>query len=329
MNRFHASEPFRPPTRAPARDGPVCHLTLRQVTEECLLYKKDALKVSTYNQYRNQCCKHLLSRYGDVNFSCLTEEQLNDLLKRMVLEGYRISTVQNVRTILMMVIRYAEQNGIPCQITSPLYSPKRTKRRIQVFSVREQKQIEKLLYSYPDDYALAVFLSMYCGLRIGEVCALQWQDISFRNNTLIVSKTLSRIQDTGHSRTHIAIGSPKSHSSIRTIPIPAFLMPVLRRYRKQDTDYVITGTQYSMEPRTCLRRYKTILKKANVSNYSFHALRHTFATRCVETGMDIKSLSEILGHSAVHITLDLYVHPSMDFKRTQINRLRKVTTLHD
>lgn len=318
-----------PPSGIPFPDDTASTLTFRQVTEMCLESKKDTLKRSTYNQYWNQCNNHLLNEIGDEIFADLTEERLNNLLKTKLQEGYQFSTVMNLRTILMMILRYAMQNHIPTKVTGPLFTPRYRAKEMQVFTRWEQKQIEDLLFTRKDDYILAVFLSMYCGLRIGEVCALQWKDIHFRNGTLSVTKTLCRIQDNGTTskKTYVASVLPKTHSSIRTIPIPTFLMPLLRQHRKKDTDYVITGTECSMEPRTCLRRFKTILKHAKVSNYSFHALRHTFATRCVETGMDTKSLSEILGHSTVKITLDRYVHPSMDFKRAQINRLKKVTKL--
>ena len=327
--RKYSELSHHPPSEASVSEDQTKSLTFSQITTMCLESKKDALKQSTYNQYWNQCNNHLLNEFGDEPFSSITVDQLNELLKRKMQEGYQFSTIMNLRTILTMILRYAVQNKIPTAITGQLFTPRYHVKEMEVFTRWEQKQIENLLYDRKDDYILAIFLSMYCGLRIGEVCALQWKDIHFRNGTLSVTKTLCRIQDSGNTakKTYVASVLPKTHSSIRTIPIPTFLMPLLRAHRKKDTDYVITGTECSMEPRTCLRRYKTILKHANVSNYSFHALRHTFATRCVETGMDPKSLSEILGHSTVKITLDRYVHPSMDYKRTQMNRLKKVTKL--
>ena len=320
---------YHPPACAPPGITAASSLTFRQVVDACLSGKEDTLKRSTCNQYRNQCNNHLLSECGDQLFSSITEDQLNDLLRSKLKEGYKVSTVMNLRTILMMVIRFAKQNGIPTSVSAPLFTPRRQSTQIQVFTRKEQRQIESVLYNRDEPYNLAIFLALYCGLRIGEVCALQWQDINFRSGTITVTKTLHRIQnpDDTSSRTNVTTDLPKTHSSIRTIPIPVFLMPMLRHYRKKDTDYVITGTEYSMEPRNCLRRYKTVLRSARVSDYSFHALRHTFATRCVETGMDTKSLSEILGHSSVKITLDRYVHPSMDFKRTQINKLKKITKI--
>lgn len=302
------------------------YLTFQQVVDDCLSAKKESLKRSTYTQYRCQCARHLLKEFGNRPFSSVTEKELNDFLKSLVQDGYQISTVLNIRTILMMVIQHARKKGIPVSVKNPLYTPKHIRREMHVFSRKEQKQIENILCRIQDPYVLAVYLALYCGLRIGEVCALQWQDIHFRTGTLSVSKTLHRLQDpdSNMSRTEIITELPKTHNSIRTIPIPAFLIPILRSYRTNDTDYVITGKATCMEPRTCLRRYKSICRKACVSDYSFHTLRHTFATRCIELGMDTKSLSEILGHASVKTTLDRYVHPSMDFKKTQINRLRKV-----
>lgn len=306
-------------------------LNFEQVVDDCLSAKKGSLKRSTYIQYRCQCSGHLLKEFGCRPFSSLTEKELNDYLRSLVEDGYQNSTVLNIRTILMMVIRYAHQTGIPSTIQGPLFIPCYRHKEMHVFTRREQKQIDSILKEIQDPYVLAVYLALYCGLRIGEVCALQWQDINMRNGTISVSKTLHRLQDpdSSEAKTQIITELPKTHNSIRTIPIPAFLMPILRTYRAPGKYFVITGKETCMEPRTCLRRYKTICRKAHVSDYSFHTLRHTFATRCIELGMDTKSLSEILGHASVKVTLDRYVHPSMDFKKTQMNRLKKVFVIDE
>ena len=184
--------------------------------------------------------------------------------------------------------------------------------------------MEDQLFSRPDPLHLGILLSLYAGLRIGEVCALQWGDFHFDNGTVAVNKTLLRIRNMAPGakcRTKLVIDKPKTQCSNRIIPLPEFLVPYLLAQRQGPEVYVLTGKRHFMEPRVCLERYKRVLRLAGVQPYTFHTLRHTFATRCVENGVDIKSLSEIMGHSNVTVTMQRYVHPSMDLKREQMNKL--------
>ena len=164
------------------------------------------------------------------------------------------------------------------------------------------------------------------GLRIGELCALQWSDIDVDNGIMKISKTMQRLQNlsnTNSKKTDVVISSPKSDSSSRIIPIPEFLQILFKQYKTNDIDaYFLTGTsERFIEPRTYQYYFKKVLKENNIEQTNYHILRHTFATRCIENGFDIKSLSEILGHSSVKITLDRYVHSSMDLKRKNMLRI--------
>ena len=164
---------------------------------------------------------------------------------------------------------------------------------------------------------------MYTGLRIGEVCALKWKDIDFNNKILSVTHTLQRVY-AGKRNTKVIYTTPKTQKSLRKIPINNNLYEILKRYSKKYSKeaFVITGdTKRYLEPIAYRYTYRTILKIAKVSYKKYHTLRHTFATRCINVGMDIKSLSEILGHANVTITLNTYVHSSMQTKNKYINRL--------
>ena len=161
---------------------------------------------------------------------------------------------------------------------------------------------------------MGVLTTLYTGLRIGEICALKWDDIDIKNGTVKVNSTVSR------SGNEYIIGPPKTCSSIRFIPIHHTLLKRFKTYPKTGI-YVLSQSDNFMNPRTFENQYKIILKRAKIREINFHALRHTFATRCVESGMDIKSLSEILGHANSNITLNIYVHSSMEQKARQINRL--------
>lgn len=303
------------------------NLTFAQVAELWLAAKKETVKATSYNQYYNQCRTHLFPELADKQFSDITATDINLLLKKKIAEGYAISSINCYRTILLMIFRYARRNNIKCSVNDSILSPPSRQNNVCAFTRSEQKEINVYLQEHPGLFNLAVYLSLYCGLRIGEVCALQWKDINLKKEMITVSRTLIRIQkkDSGEpKKTEIVLQNPKTGSSIRTIPIPSFLVPVLQNYCSEENCFVITGKPKPIEPRVCLRKFKGLIQKIGISDYSFHACRHTFATRCVETGMDPKTLSELLGHSSVKTTLDRYVHPSMELKRKQINRLSEI-----
>ena len=159
---------------------------------------------------------------------------------------------------------------------------------------------------------------------MGELCGLQWKDVDLKKRTLCINKTIQRIEDE-NGTTFLLIDSPKTISSERVIPIPNFLIPLLYGIKtKNESDYVSTGKPTFTQPRTYQSRLKSYLKKCELPDYHFHTLRHTFASRAIELGFDPKSLSEILGHSSVKITLDLYVHPSMEAKKEQMDLFKNL-----
>ena len=169
---------------------------------------------------------------------------------------------------------------------------------------------------------LGVALSLYTGVRIGELCALQWQDIDLVNCTLTVQKTIQRIQTFGGKRkTELIITEPKSTNSLRTIPIPDCIMPMVRQFSDKPGAYVLSGNNKPVEPRTMQNRFKRILDNANLPSINYHSQRHAFATGALEIGFDIKTLAEILGHSSIEVTLSRYIHSSMDRKRACMNLL--------
>ena len=302
-------------------------LTFVQVADFWLNARKEVIKVSSYNHYRNQLESHIIPDLINYKFSSLTSSDINTLLKNKIAQGYSPTTVNGLRTILMMIFHYARNNRIACSVSDPIFISKKKKSEVEAFTIPEQKLLIEYLNAHPDQFNLSIFISLYCGLRIGEVCALQWKDILFTKETISVDKTMIRIQkkDTrDKTKTEVVIQHPKTESSVRTIPIPEFLMPMLRKYKDKNEIYVITGTEHFMEPRVCLRKFKKIIAKLDVADYTFHACRHTFATRCVEVGIDAKTLSELLGHASVKTTLDRYVHPSIDLKKKQMNKLGKV-----
>ena len=176
------------------------------------------------------------------------------------------------------------------------------------------------IYDGMDSFKIALLLCLYTGLRLGELCALKWADLDFKNMSITVNGTVQRIAVQDHlTKTILLEAAPKSESSRRTIPLTAEISELLARLKK-DSPYVFGGIK-PLEPRTMQYRYKKLLRETGVDERNFHILRHTFATNCIENGMDVKTLSEILGHSDVKITLNRYVHPTMDSKRKQLGLL--------
>ena len=170
--------------------------------------------------------------------------------------------------------------------------------------------------------SLCVLLSMYAGLRVGEVCALKWTDIDLEKSILTVNRTVQRIRTmSSECATTISIGMPKSRSSMRQIPLPEFLADILNHFNHKNDSYVLSGSERIIEPRTMQYRFKSILKKANLPSINYHALRHMFATNCIMAGFDVKTLSELLGHCSVETTLNRYVHSSIERKAECMNLL--------
>lgn len=184
----------------------------------------------------------------------------------------------------------------------------------------ERKRLESYLLHNQNNTNISVLLRLFTGLRIGELCGLKWSDIDFQNGTVSVCRTVQRINK--HGKSEVAIGSPKSKSSVRIVPIPDFLLAILKAKRKGDDFYIITGTSKPTEPRTMQNRFKSILKTCGIRNVNFHLLRHTYATICIENGFDPKTLSELLGHADASITLNRYVHSSMQMKKNYVSRLQ-------
>lgn len=188
-----------------------------------------------------------------------------------------------------------------------------------------QARLHQFLANNTDYIKAGILLSLHTGIRIGELCALRWDDIDLEEQTVHIKRTLQRIQissDEGSvNKTKVVITSPKSKNSIRAIPIPNFLTAILRKFKNTTNNFLLTGSTKYMEPRALHNHFKKCLKQSSVADLNFHSLRHTFATNYVEAGFDVKSLSEILGHSSVKITLELYVHSSDKLKRTNIEKL--------
>lgn len=200
---------------------------------------------------------------------------------------------------------------------------------VSVFSIREQKTLQKAIQSSPDNRTFGVLICFYTGIRLGELCGLKWRDIDPDTGIMSISRTVTRIRnpEAYGSKTILWEGPPKSRTSVRKIPLPRFLLEQLKDYRTASTNeecYVLSGKTVPFDPRTYQRLYKGLLKKADIKERKFHAIRHTFATRALEMGVDIKTLSELLGHSNVSITLNIYAHSLIEQKMKAIEKFNEM-----
>jgi len=214
------------------------------------------------------------------------------------------------------------KNGIIKRKTFDYKFPKNiSSKKIEIFSHAEHFKLFQYINSNLDEKSLGILISLLCGLRIGEVCGLKWCDIDFENEILSVNRTVQRIyiKKTISSESKIIISSPKTASSFRNIPLSKHLIKTMKKLRKNNNFYIISGNRNFIEPRIYRKYYYSILSSLNISKLSFHSLRHTFATQAIELGTDYKTVAEILGHSSINTTLNLYVHPKMEYKRKCLN----------
>lgn len=241
--------------------------------------------------------------------------------KRIAAVELSDSTRHSMLAVIKQTLRYAEkQYGWPMpSITNNFMQNK--SHTIEILNRTEQAKLMQFLHKDMDISKAGIFLCLSTGLRLGEICSLKWGDIDPECKLLHVNRTVQRIKSMeGPSKTVLLETPPKSVFSNREIPIPDTLLSLLMAFKNNGQEYILCKDK-PMEPRTYQNHFKRYLGQIMVPDYNFHALRHTFATNCIDSGMDIKSLSEILGHSNVQITLDCYVHPSMDTKRKYIDAL--------
>lgn len=296
--------------------------------EEWLEYKRRYVKESTYANYlifmRNQLIPALGNEYiGDIN-SVKIQEKIDWWAEKGRIDGrgeLSQKTVRDIVTILKMCIRdYAKTNRQEPPFFTVKYPPAKGRKRMDILSHEQQENLLAVIRQDKGYETLGYALSLYTGIRIGELCALKWADIDMEKRQIIIDKTLQRIylkgRDNKKGKTKIIITSPKSENAVRNIPISEALLELLKsRACTEREKYLLTGTEKYIEPRLYRKHYRKFLIENQAEYIRFHGLRHTFATRCVEHGANYKAVSELLGHASVDLTLNLYVHPQWEEKR--------------
>ena len=236
--------------------------------------------------------------------------------------GLSKKTVKDMTVVLKSVLTFAMKHKIIDKTEFEFKIPRKEKtRKVEVFNFEERKKICKYIKNNLCDQTLGILICICTGLRIGEICALKWEDVNLRTEVISVNHTIQRIYINTARKSKIIISSPKTESSRRTIPIAAELMPLLQQFKSNSNFYVISGKKKYIEPRIYRKFFKKMLNILKISKLKFHSLRHTFATQAIENGIDYKTVSEILGHASVGITLNLYVHPDLEHKKECLNKI--------
>lgn len=289
-------------------------------------YVKPSNKSRTYTRYAELVRQHL-GGVGDYELGELTPLVLQQCVMTLLQsgnlktrQGLSANSVNTIISVMQSSLKTAYTLGfIPENVGSKIQRPKISEKQVECFTVAEQKQIEQFILTSKKKKLYGVVLCLYTGLRIGELLALKWCDIDLGKGLLRVNHTCydtkgGRVDDT-----------PKTKTSVRVIPIPKQIMPLCKELKKSSrADYVLTDHDQIIAVRSYQRSFELLLKRLNITHKGFHALRHTFATRALECGMDVKTLSEILGHKNSQITLNRYAHSLMDHKIDVMNKLGKL-----
>ena len=294
-------------------------------------YVKPTAKIRTYERYR-ELTVHIVRKIGEFEINDLTpmclQKFVTDLLKNGNLKtGKELSpnTVNAVISVTQNSLKTAFTIGLADTYSADkIKRPNLTEKAIECFSLLEQKSIETAILNGKKPKLIGVILCLYTGLRIGELLALEWGDIDFVKGVISVSKSCHY----GHNKNgdyERVIDTPKTSHSARIIPIPKQLIPLLKNHKKAcASEYVISDNGKAVAVRSYQRSFELLQKKMNIPRRGFHALRHTFATRAIECGMDVKTLSEILGHKNPTITLNRYAHSLLEHKTEMMNRIGKL-----
>lgn len=287
------------------------------------------LKISSYAKYRTDIGNHLKPYFGAKAPREITAEMVDDFTQMLLYDKLLApKTVRDILALFSSVFSYIERRTGQKLKAPEITYPKEPRKTVRVLDEDEESTLLDCLAREMDLCKFGVYIALRTGMRIGEICALRWCDIDFQTSTISVCHTVQRIKchdSADNLRTKLVIGSPKSDSSYRLIPLMPDIEALCGRFDPALPDaFILTGTEKCMDPRKMQRRLQGYLSECGITEAHFHTLRHTFATRCVEVGFDIKTLSELLGHSSTGITLNKYVHPNLNLKRENMNRLKSV-----
>lgn len=295
-------------------------------------YAKHTVKLRTFIKYTEICEKHIIPMLGDYELQDLTASVLQDFavykLEHGNLvngQGLSVNTVLGIVSVLKQALNDAVGLGIVDKVyVSSIRLPQATEKKISAFERSEQQKIEQFCVHSSKANYIGIVVCLYTGIRLGELLALTWSDIDFEHRILHIDKTVYTVKKDG-KRT-VIVDEPKTRNSVRSIPLSYQLIRLLKTMKKQSKSEYVIATKYGciVSERSYQRTFASILRRCGVTYKNFHSLRHTFATRALEYGVDVKTLSEILGHKNASVTLNRYSHSLMSYKADMMNILGKM-----
>ena len=299
-----------------------------------LLEKKDYIKESTYANYSNNIVNHIIPKLGNYYLNELNHKVIQDFLLELSKNGRKDNngglaekTIKDITIIIKGSIKKGINEDKIKHIELTFNYPKDNKEnKLYVLTKREQNKITSYVLENINSRNIGLLISLYSGIRIGELCALRWEDIDFKKNCVTINKTIQRvyIKDKEKNISKVIITTPKTKNANREIPINKNFLEILKKVKSDKKNYILTGNEKYIEPRTYRKYFNKILDELKIKHFNFHSLRHTFATNCISLGVDYKTVSELLGHANVNITLNLYVHPRYSQKKKCIDLVCKV-----
>lgn len=319
------------------------------------VYAKPAVKLSTYGSYEGYIRNHIKPEIGRIKLSALRADILQKFINQKLKNGrcdkvkdintnklvtrkggLSEKTIKNMYNMIHSALKQAYKNGLVNQNVSELINlPKQKRNEMRVLTLDEQKNLQSAVQN--ERLGIGIILSLFTGIRLGELLGLKFEDIDFENKTITIRRTLNRLKvfDNPTKKTDIIIGEPKTNKAKRTIPLQDFLIPLLKTHKTRvlterlkvanlyENDSFVICNEFGkfVEPTTYQKFFKNMLKKAGIQDTNFHTLRHTFATRALENGFDVKVLADILGHADASTTLNKYAHALPDHKKTSMEKL--------
>ncbi len=301
-------------------------ITLQEWSHFWLNIVQPEIKQSTYANYRHKLTYYVLSTIGDYQLNELNHEAAKKLLVSLQERRLKPSTIQAIFRIVNQCINYAiQENHVTLNPFSSIKLPKIMKKGDQALTKTEQKELEKAAVAEEKGKGLPTLLALHAGLRIGEVSALAWQDIDFERNLIHVKSTFQRVFTVvENKKTELVYTSSKTAASARSIPMSQTIRTALLQHKKHSAGiFVFSSKANPSEPRLLTYHFHKIRERANLKHVHFHQLRHTFATRCIESNGDIKSVSQLMGHSSTKLTLDTYTSSLMEQKVLVVEQMER------
>ena len=300
--------------------------TIREIADSWKEDKRPYVKQSTFAAYMLTLENHILPCFGDCTE--LHESNVQEFVLERIQKGLSVKTIKDILIVLKMIMKFGvKKEWMSYYEWDIKYPTTDGNKELEVLTVANHKKILQYIHQNFTFRNLGIYISLSTGLRIGEVCALKWSDFDLVNGTISVERTIERIYiiDGDKKHTELVINTPKTKNSYREIPMSRELLSLIKPLKKvvNGDYYVLTNEPKPTEPRTYRKYYKQLMEKLNIPKLKYHGLRHSFATRCIESNCDYKTVSVLLGHSNISTTLNLYVHPNMDQKKRCIAKMFK------